>query len=74
MTGKISLQTAVSSSAESFHFSDLVALKALFGQLHIECHGIAAVKTGFAKIGFRAFEFSGFQKAVDAEIIQGVES
>jgi hypothetical protein len=38
----------------------LVALKAIFGQLHIECHGIAAVKAGFAKIILRAFEFWTF--------------
>jgi len=37
----------------------LVALKATFGQLRIECHGIAAVKTGFAKIIFRTFKFGG---------------
>jgi hypothetical protein len=34
----------------------LIALKAIFGQLHIESHGIAAVKTGFAKIIIRAFD------------------
>jgi hypothetical protein len=38
----------------------LVALKVTFGQLHVECHGIAAVRTGFVKIIFRVFKFGGF--------------
>ena len=37
----------------------LVALKAIFGQMHIECHGVTAVKTGFAEVSLRAFEPGG---------------
>ncbi len=39
--------------------SGLTALKTIFGQLPIECHGIAAVKTGFTEIVLRAFDFGG---------------
>jgi hypothetical protein len=37
----------------------LIALKTILGQLPIECHGIAAVKTSLTEIIFRAFEFGG---------------
>ena len=37
-----------------------VAFKAIFAQVRIEQDRIAAIKTGFAEIFFRIFNFGGF--------------
>jgi len=48
--------------------------QAVFGEMLVEFHGIAAVKTGLAKVAFRILYSGGLQQAVEAQVGKAVQA